>query len=112
MARDENLCPGHLQVECVLFGFTLDLDGFGSFCQSLLGGFPWGRHRIDGSKNEWGWSKSKVGANAILAVSMAVCRAGAAASGMPLYQYIVPWRVRLGTRVVSEMDTRVYDTNA
>ena len=35
-------------------------------------------------------SKSKVGANAILAVSMAVCRAGAAASGMPLYQYIVP----------------------
>lgn len=48
-------------------------------------------HRIDGSKNEWGWSKSKVGANAILAVSMAVCRAGAAASGMPLYQYIVPW---------------------
>ena len=44
--------------------------------------------RIDGSKNEWGWSKSKVGANAILAVSMAVCRAGAAASGMPLYMYI------------------------
>ena len=43
---------------------------------------------IDGSKNEWGWSKAKVGANAILAVSMAVCRAGAAASGMPLYQYI------------------------
>mmetsp|Transcript_30955 Transcript_30955/g.69654 ORF Transcript_30955/g.69654 Transcript_30955/m.69654 type:complete len:718 (+) Transcript_30955:72-2225(+) len=43
---------------------------------------------IDGTKNEWGWSKSKVGANAILAVSMAVCRAGAAASGMPLYQYI------------------------
>ena len=27
-------------------------------------------------------------AKAILAVSMAVCRAGAAASGMPLYQYI------------------------
>merc|ERR1719433_626491 len=43
---------------------------------------------IDGSKNEWGWSKSKVGANAILAVSMAVCRAGSAASQMPLYQYI------------------------
>merc|ERR1712003_328169 len=30
---------------------------------------------LDGSKNEWGWSKSKLGANAILAVSMAVCRA-------------------------------------
>ena len=28
---------------------------------------------LDGSKNEWGWSKSKLGANAILGVSMAVC---------------------------------------
>eukprot|EP00929_Paragymnodinium_shiwhaense_P077286 TRINITY_DN397_c1_g1_i6.p1 TRINITY_DN397_c1_g1~~TRINITY_DN397_c1_g1_i6.p1 ORF type:complete len:516 (+),score=185.18 TRINITY_DN397_c1_g1_i6:3-1550(+) len=43
---------------------------------------------MDGTKNEWGWSKSKLGANAILAVSMAVCRAGAAANEMPLYQYI------------------------
>jgi len=43
---------------------------------------------LDGSKGQWGWSKSKLGANAILAVSMAVCRAGAAASEMPLYQYI------------------------
>merc|ERR1719353_1398560 len=43
---------------------------------------------LDGTKNEWGWSKSKLGANAILAVSMAVCRAGAAAAEMPLYQYI------------------------
>merc|ERR1712125_147537 len=43
---------------------------------------------LDGTTNEWGWSKSKLGANAILAVSMAVCRAGAAASEMPLYQYI------------------------
>jgi len=43
---------------------------------------------LDGSKNEWGWSKSKLGANAILAVSMAVCRAGAAASAVPLYAYI------------------------
>ena len=32
---------------------------------------------LDGSKNEWGWSKSKLGANAILAVSMAACKAGA-----------------------------------
>ena len=32
---------------------------------------------LDGSKNEWGWSKSKLGANAILAVSMAVCKARA-----------------------------------
>jgi len=43
---------------------------------------------IDGSQNEWGWSKSKLGANAILAVSMAVCRAGAAASTMTLYEWI------------------------
>jgi len=43
---------------------------------------------IDGTQNEWGWCKSKLGANAILAISMAVCRAGAAASGMPLYKYI------------------------
>eukprot|EP00741_Cyanophora_paradoxa_P008165 tig00001265_g7902.t1 len=33
-------------------------------------------------------SKSKLGANAILAVSMAVCKAGAAHSKMPLYKYI------------------------
>lgn len=43
---------------------------------------------LDGSKNENGWTKAKLGANAILAVSMAVCRAGAAASKMPLYAYI------------------------
>merc|ERR1719198_1917886 len=43
---------------------------------------------LDGTKNEWGWSKSKLGANAILAVSMAVCRAGAAAKEQPLYEYI------------------------
>merc|ERR1712216_188095 len=43
---------------------------------------------LDGSQNEWGWSKSKLGANAILAVSMAACRAGAASKSMPLYKYI------------------------
>eukprot|EP00747_Dinoflagellata_sp_TGD_P123752 gnl/TRDRNA2_/TRDRNA2_173869_c2_seq6.p1 gnl/TRDRNA2_/TRDRNA2_173869_c2~~gnl/TRDRNA2_/TRDRNA2_173869_c2_seq6.p1 ORF type:complete len:1042 (-),score=304.23 gnl/TRDRNA2_/TRDRNA2_173869_c2_seq6:103-3228(-) len=43
---------------------------------------------LDGTQNEWGWCKSKLGANAILAVSMAVARAGAAASKMPLYRYI------------------------
>merc|ERR1719218_351016 len=43
---------------------------------------------LDGSSNEWGWSKSKLGANAILAASMAVCRAGAAAKGQKLYEYI------------------------
>lgn len=43
---------------------------------------------LDGSRNEWGWCKSKLGANAILGVSIAVCRAGAAAAGVPLYQHI------------------------
>merc|ERR550514_910413 len=43
---------------------------------------------LDGSKNEWGFSKSNLGANAILSVSMAVARAGAASMHMPLYEYI------------------------
>jgi len=43
---------------------------------------------LDGSKNEWGWSKSKLGANAILGVSMAVCKAGAACKNLPLYKHI------------------------
>ena len=43
---------------------------------------------LDGSQNEWGWCKSKIGANSILAVSLAVARAGAASEKMPLYKYI------------------------
>ncbi|CAI2368962.1 unnamed protein product [Moneuplotes crassus] len=43
---------------------------------------------IDGTQNEWGWSKSKLGANAVLAVSLAIARAGAHAKGVPLYQHI------------------------
>jgi len=39
--------------------------------------------KLDGTKN-----KSKLGANAICGVSTAVCRAGAAASSVPLYQHI------------------------
>lgn len=39
--------------------------------------------KLDGTKN-----KSKLGANAILAVSMAVCRAAAVAKKLTLYQYI------------------------
>eukprot|EP00994_Dinema_validum_P007239 NODE_582_length_1528_cov_254.471941_g426_i0.p1 GENE.NODE_582_length_1528_cov_254.471941_g426_i0~~NODE_582_length_1528_cov_254.471941_g426_i0.p1 ORF type:complete len:456 (+),score=156.65 NODE_582_length_1528_cov_254.471941_g426_i0:54-1370(+) len=38
---------------------------------------------LDGTPN-----KSKLGANAILGVSMAACRAGAAAAGQPLYQFL------------------------
>merc|ERR1711862_125749 len=43
---------------------------------------------LDGTQNDWGWSKSSLGANAILAVSMAMCRAGAASMQIPLYEYL------------------------
>eukprot|EP00828_Plagiopyla_frontata_P044262 TRINITY_DN717_c0_g1_i1.p1 TRINITY_DN717_c0_g1~~TRINITY_DN717_c0_g1_i1.p1 ORF type:complete len:478 (-),score=90.29 TRINITY_DN717_c0_g1_i1:96-1529(-) len=43
---------------------------------------------IDGTKNQYGWCKEKLGANAILAVSLAVARAGAAEKEVPLYEYI------------------------
>ncbi|MHA2245177.1 MAG: phosphopyruvate hydratase [Candidatus Hodarchaeales archaeon] len=39
--------------------------------------------KIDGTEN-----KSKLGANAILGVSMAVCKAGAKSQGFPLYQHL------------------------
>lgn len=38
---------------------------------------------LDGTEN-----KGKLGANAILGVSMAACRAAAAFKGLPLYRYI------------------------
>lgn len=38
---------------------------------------------LDGTEN-----KSKLGANAILGVSLAICKAGAAAKGVPLYRHI------------------------
>ena len=43
---------------------------------------------LDGTSNEWGWSKSRLGANAILAVSLAIARAACAHLRIPLYQYI------------------------
>jgi len=43
---------------------------------------------LDGSKKDWGFSKSKLGANAVIAVSMAVCRAGARAKNLELFEYI------------------------
>jgi enolase len=44
--------------------------------------------KLDGTQNEYGWSKNKLGANAILAVSLAVARAGAASKNVPLYQHL------------------------
>ena len=43
---------------------------------------------LDGTRNEWGWCKSRLGANAILAVSLAIARAACAHLHIPLYQYI------------------------
>jgi len=43
---------------------------------------------LDGTQNDWGWFKEKLGANAILAVSLAVARAGAAAKKVPLYRHL------------------------
>jgi len=39
--------------------------------------------KLDGTKN-----KARLGANAILPISMAVCRAGAKAKGIPLYRHV------------------------
>nr|KJB16683.1 hypothetical protein B456_002G243100 [Gossypium raimondii] len=44
--------------------------------------------QLDGTQNEWGWCKQKLGANAILAVSLAVCKAGAEVKKLPLYKHI------------------------
>jgi enolase len=46
--------------------------------------------RLDGTPN-----KSELGANAILAVSMAVCRAAAQSAHMPLYRYLGGLQARL-----------------
>ena len=43
---------------------------------------------IDGTQTENGWVKQKIGANAILAVSLAVARAGADAKKLPLYHHL------------------------
>lgn len=44
---------------------------------------------IDGSQSDIGaWHKKRIGANAIYAVSVAVCQAGAAAAGLPIWQHV------------------------
>lgn len=43
--------------------------------------------QLDGSKNEWGWNKGKLGANAILSVSIALAKAAAADHKEPLYKH-------------------------
>ena len=43
---------------------------------------------LDGTQTANGWVKQKLGANAILAVSLATARAGADARGLPLYHHL------------------------
>jgi enolase len=43
---------------------------------------------LDGTFNDFGYCKNKIGANAILSVSLAIARAGAAAKNVPLYEHI------------------------
>lgn len=43
---------------------------------------------IDGTTNEWGYCKADIGANAILAVSLAAARAGAHVAKVPLYTHL------------------------
>ena len=52
---------------------------------------------VDGTQNEWGWCKQKVGANAILAVSLAHHR------GAAVYKYngvAAAWPLRYCVEVV------------
>ncbi|XP_068643628.1 uncharacterized protein [Aristolochia californica] len=42
---------------------------------------------LDGTVNEWDWCKPKLGATAILAVSLAICKTGASVKYLPLYQH-------------------------
>lgn len=44
--------------------------------------------KIDATSNEWGFCKSKLGANAILVVSMAAARAAAAHLKVPLFHHL------------------------
>lgn len=44
--------------------------------------------QLDGTQNEFGWCKKKLGANAILGVSLAYARASAASKGLPLYNHL------------------------
>lgn len=57
-----------------------ELNGISSLEQAKIDGLL---IKLDGTQN-----KSKLGANAILSVSLAVARAGALASSLPLYKYL------------------------
>ncbi|HBR22804.1 MAG TPA: phosphopyruvate hydratase [Nitrospiraceae bacterium] len=67
-------------VRNVLKAIAPQLRGIDSCDQTYIDNLM---REIDGTKN-----KSRLGANAILGVSLAVCKASAEEAGMPLYRYI------------------------
>jgi enolase len=67
-------------VEAINTVLARELGGRDAGEQSRIDGFM---IALDGTDN-----KGKLGANAILAVSMAVCRAAARSAGLPLYRYL------------------------
>ncbi len=60
--------------------------------------------QADGTEN-----KSKLGANSILAVSMAVCKAGAQAAGMGLYNWITTISQKRGITVTRRIPTPCFN---
>lgn len=62
----------------------------GEIAKALIGQSPFDQLEIDERMNKFDGTpdKSRLGANAILAVSLAVAKAAAASKKMPLYQYI------------------------
>lgn len=55
---------------------------------------------LDGTQNEFGWCKKKLGANAILGVSLAYARATAAAKRTPLYRHLAEESLNRADRFV------------
>ncbi|RVX11984.1 Enolase 2 [Vitis vinifera] len=64
--------------------------------------------QLDGTVNEWGWCKQKLGANAILAVSLAVCKAGAIVKNIPLYKVFLVGL--LGTDITMSFEYSILQT--
>lgn len=72
-------------------GVLKAIDNINSVIAAKIHGLdPIGQTAVDSLLNEMDGTenKSKLGVNAILAVSQAVCKAGAAAFGIPVYRYL------------------------
>lgn len=66
----------------------LELDGTENKCTSLSVFLTLSRRSLSLHLTHLSVSTAKFGANAILGVSLAVCKAGAAEKGVPLYRHI------------------------